>query len=96
MKISPRTIFFLLSLVVSSLNYLPALAWSGYDYDNKTDIEIGPGNLVRESLIIQFYDSKYDDYHTAQVLFMESDSGGTRLQVKDLDLNKTRIFIMQD
>ncbi len=73
-----------------------ALAWNGYDYDNKTEVEIGPGNLVREGLVIQFYDSKADNYHTAKVLFMDSVAGGTRIQLQDLDVKKERVFIMRD
>ncbi len=72
------------------------LAWSGYDFDNKTDIEIGDGNLVREGLTIQFYDAKEDNYHTAKVLFMESIAGGTRIQIDDLDSEKERTLIMRN
>ena len=71
-------------------------AWSGYDYDNKAEIDIGPGNLVREGLIIQFYDNRTDNFHTARVLFSEEIAGGTRLQIKDLDSKKERVFIMQN
>jgi len=72
------------------------MAWSGYDYDNKTEVDIGPGNLVREGLMIQFYDNKDDNYHTAKVLFMQSAAGGTEIQLHDLDTNKDRTFIMYD
>ena len=93
MKISPLTKFFTLSAILFSH---PSLAWTGYDYDNKTEIEIGPGNLVREGLLIQFYDSKIDNYHTAKILFMDEVAGGTRLQLQDLDSKKERTFIMSD
>ena len=72
------------------------LAWTGYDYDNKTEIEISEGNLVREGLIIQFYDSKLDNYHSAKVLFLDEVAGGTRIQIKDLDSKKERFFIMEN
>ena len=71
-----------------------SFAWSGYDYDNKTEIDIGPGNLVREGLVIQFYDSKDDNFHTGEILFMDSVASGTRLQIKDLDTKKERTLIM--
>lgn len=74
----------------------PSLAWSGYDYENKADIEIGPGNLVREGLTFQFYDMKNDSYHTAKVLFMDSVPGGTRIQLQDMDTKKERVFMMQN
>lgn len=85
-------------LIISAIFLLttkPAFAWSGYDYDNKTEVEIGEGNLVREGLVIQFYDSKIDNFCTAKVLFMESIAGGTRIQVKDLDNDEERTLIMQ-
>ena len=82
-------LFFTLFLSSSS-----SFAWNGYDYDNKIHIEIGEGNLVRENLTIQFYDSKDDNFHTAKVLYMDSSDGGTRLQVEDLDTKKERTFIM--
>lgn len=95
MKISkPKIILLTISSIL--LNTLPALAWTGYDYDNKTEIEIPQGNLVREGLIIQFYDSKIDNYHTAKVLFSDEVAGGTRIQLNDLDSKKERTFIMQN
>ncbi len=91
MKTAP---FFLATVAVFLLALKPAFAWTGYDYDNKTQIEIEEGNLVREGLVIQFYDSKLDNYRTVKVLFMESIAGGTRLQVKDLDTKEERTLIM--
>ena len=90
------TAFFLATVAASLLTLKPAFAWTGYDYDNKTQIEIGEGNLVREGLVSQFYDSKLDNYRTAKVLFMESVAGGTRLQVKDLDTKEERTLIMNE
>ena len=84
------SLFIILFFSFSSTSY----GWSGYDYDNKIDIDIGEGNLVREGLTIQFYDSKTDSYHSAIVLLLESAPGGTMLQVKDLDLKIERTFIM--
>ncbi len=97
MKIHQNTkIFFLALLTISNIAIpLNASAWSGYDYDNKAEIDIGPGNLVREGLIIQFYDNRSDNFHTARVLFSEEIAGGTRLQIQDLDSKKERTFIMQ-
>ena len=70
--------------------------WDGYDYDNKTDVEIGSGNLVREGSMIQFYESKSDNYHTARVIFVEAIAGGTRVQVLDLDTKKERTLTMRE
>ena len=80
----------LLSIITNS-----SFAWSGYDYDNKSEIDIGPGNLVREGLVIQFYENKTDDFKTAKVLFSEAIAGGTRLQLQELETKKERTFIME-
>ncbi len=80
-----------LSLVLNSQN---CYAWNGYDYDNKTEVEIGPGNLIREGMVFQFYDSKDDNYHTAKINFMQPNSMGTEIELEDLDTKKKRVFIM--
>lgn len=74
----------------------PSLAWNGYDYDSKAEIEIGPGNLMREGLTFQFYDIKNDSYHTGKILLMDSMPGGTRIQLQDMDTKKERVFMMQN
>lgn len=85
-------IFFLVS------NFLTksVLAWSGYDFDSKTTIEIEQGNLVKEGLIIQFYDYNLDKYHNAKINFIDSVVDGTRIQLEDLDAKKERTFIMHE
>ncbi|MBM3580184.1 MAG: hypothetical protein FJX34_05370 [Alphaproteobacteria bacterium] len=87
-----------ISSLITLLFLLPniALAWNGYDYDNKTAVEIGPGKLVRKGLLIEFYDSKLDKYHTAKVMFVESIAGGTRIQLIDLDSGEEITLIMQE
>lgn len=69
--------------------------WSGYDYENKSAIDIGVGNLVREGSLIQFYDSKDDNFHSAQIKSMQDGAGGVEIVVTDLDIKKERILIMQ-
>ena len=81
-------------ILILSINQ--ALAWDGYDYENKSDIEINEGNLVREGSVIQFYESKIDNYRTAKVISMDSVAGGVKLQVKDLDSEAERTFIMKE
>lgn len=86
----------LFSIFISCVIAYSAFAWSGYDFDNKTEIDIGPGNLVREGMLIQFYDAKSDQFHSAKILFVEEIAGGTRIQLKDLDEGeKERTFIME-
>jgi len=83
------------SLIISfSFFTKNAQAWSGYDYDSKSEIDIGQGNLVREGNLIQFYDSKDDNFHTAKINFMQSTAGGVEINILDLDIKKERNFIM--
>ncbi len=71
-------------------------AWEGIDYENKTSIDIPVGNLVREGYIIQFYETKSDNFRTAKVVFIQSVSMGTEIEIFDLDSKKTRFFIMRN
>ncbi len=86
---------FLISLIISLSFFIKkAQAWSGYDYETKTEIDIGQGNLVREGSLIQFYDSKDDNFHTAKINFMQSSAGGIEVNLLDLDTKKERNFVM--
>jgi len=81
---------------ISSLSFFStkAQAWSGYDFETKTEIDIGQGNLVREGSLIQFYDSKDDNFHTARINFMQASAGGVEMNLLDLDTKKERNFVM--
>ena len=96
MKITNKKTFLLFTFLTFTFHINSSFAWDGYDYDNKTAIEIGPGNLIREGSVFQFYDSKMDNYRTGKILFMDSVAGGTRLQLQDLDSKKERTFIMKE
>lgn len=76
------------------LNSTNCYSWSGYDYDNKSAIEIGEGNLVREGLVIQFYDLKNDSYYTVKILDMDQDAGGVKIEVIDLNSDEKRVLMM--
>ena len=78
------------------LNQSFLIAWDGYDFDNKTSIEIAPGNLVREGNIIQFYETKSDNFRTGKILFMQSVALGTEIELIDLVSKKNRVFIMNN
>jgi len=93
MKFTFLKIFLTFSLFF--LNFAKkAQAWSGYDYETKTEIDIGQGNLVREGNFIEFYDSKDDNFHSAKINFMQLSAGGVEVSVIDLDTKKERNFIM--
>ena len=94
MKFTFFKIFLTSSLFLLSFFVKNAHAWSGYDYENKTEIDIGEGNLVREGSLIQFYDSKDDNFHTARINFMQSSAGGIEMNLIDLDTKKERNFVM--
>lgn len=87
-------IFIFINLVSLFFNAAPSFSWDGYDYDKKTEISIGPGNLVREGNIIQFYDVKDDLTYNAKVLLMQEDFLGTSLQLENLDNNEERNVTM--
>ena len=94
MKFNFYKIFLTSSIISLSFFAKKAQAWSGYDYDTKTEIDIGQGNLVREGSLIQFYDSKDDNFHTARINFMQSSAGGIEMNLLDLDTKKERNFVM--
>jgi hypothetical protein len=82
-------------LVLLTLMSQNAFAWSGFDNDNNTTIDIGSGELVRTGLTISIFDWSTDDYHDVEVLFLESSFNGTRLEVFDKQTNKKRMFEME-
>jgi len=87
-------IFIFITLVSLFSIATPSFSWDGYDYDKKTEISIGPGNLVREGNIIQFYDVKDDITYNAKVLLMQEDFLGTSLQLENLDNSEERNVTM--
>ena len=89
---------FLPLIIIAIIMFKPinSSAWEGIDYENKTSIDIPVGNLVREGYIIQFYETKSDNFRTAKVVFIQSVSMGTEIEIFDLDSKKTRFFIMRN
>ena len=83
------TAFFIIAIFSQN-----SLAWSGYDQENNTSIEIGPGNLVREGLTITIYDWNTDKHHDVDVIFLEDSFNGTRIEVYDRETKKKRVFEM--
>jgi len=89
---------FLQLIIIGIIMFKPinSMAWEGFDYENKTSIDIPVGNLVREGYIIQFYETKSDNFRTAKVVFIQSVAMGTEIEIFDLDSKKTRFFIMRN
>lgn len=71
-----------------------ALSWTGYEKDSTNMIEISQGNLVREGLVIDFFDANNSQTHQAEVLLLEYDGSFTKLILFDIDLQKEREFLM--
>ena len=88
--------FFIFFLIIFFTNLSLVFAWEGYDYQNKTSIDIGEGNLVREGYVIQFYETKSNNFRTAKIVYMQSVVSGTEIELIDLDNNQTHFFIMRN
>ena len=96
LKFSPPFLRFLTLLILGlHLSTFNCLAWEGIDQEKNSLVEIPPGVLVREGLIIDFYDD--EDLHTARVITVNSVAGGTELVVEDLnEEGKERTLIMRE
>lgn len=70
-------------------------SWSGYDYDNGSDIEIDKGNLVRSGKDIEYYDYKDSEYRDAQVNNIRSYGNSIEVEVYDYDNQEYRTFEME-
>lgn len=87
---------FIIFLVIFFSNLPSILAWEGYDYQNKTSIDIGEGNLVREGYVIQYYETKSDNFRSAKIVNIQSITRATEIELIDLDNNMTRFFVMRN
>ena len=85
------TIFIIFYLLSNS-----AFAWSGFDYENQTSIDIGSGNLVREGNIIDFYQQKTNELLSAKVLNISYFGNSTELTLQDINTNQKRVVMMQN
>lgn len=88
-----RIVIILLIFTFFSKNLL---AWSGYDYDNNTTIDIAEGEYVREGLTVTIFDWSTDEYHDVDVIAMEDSFNALRMEVYDTQIKKTRFFEMKD
>ena len=61
-----------------------AFAWSGYDYENNTYVDIDKGNLVRSGSDIEIYDHREGEYRNVRVESIRS-SGSRRVEVEVTD-----------
>ena len=74
-------------ILLTLLYFLPTqgYAWSGYNYDNGSHVDIEKGSLVREGNDIEIYDYNSGGYKTVEV---ESVSSG-EVEYTDPDSGET-------
>lgn len=72
-----------------------SFAWIGYEDNSTNMIDIGQGNLVREGLIIEFFDFNENKIHEAEVISREYHGNMVELTLFDMELQKERIFLME-
>lgn len=73
-----------------------SLAWTGYEDNSTNMIDIGKGNLVREGLIIEFFDFNENKIHEAEVILIKYHGNMVELALFDMELQKKRIFLMEN
>ncbi len=83
--------------IIALIFAVPAncFAWGGYEETTNVQIDIPPGNLVRVGREINIYDFSDKKYHNVEVMFMDDIFVGTKLDVKDYETKKRRIFYME-
>jgi len=71
-------------------------AWSGYDNESGSSVEIDKGNLVRPGETIDYYDTESGEYKTADVEAIQSYGVGTEVEIYDHDSGEYRTFSMDE
>ncbi|MFH7325947.1 DUF5334 family protein [Desulfurivibrio sp. C05AmB] len=69
-------------------------AWSGYDYDRGSYVEIERGNLVRPGREIEFYDYDSGEYRYGDVESIRRFGSSVEVEVYDRDTGEYRLFEM--
>lgn len=80
----------LLSIATPSYIY----AWSGYDVENNTEIEIERGNLVRSGREIEIFDYSDGSYKDVGVESIQRLDNAVEIEVYDYQGNEYRTFEM--
>ena len=87
--------FFFTTITLLTLASVDSFAWAGYEETTNISIDIPPGNLVRPGRQIDIFDFSTNNYHPSEVIFLDDIFSGTRLEVKDLETGKRRVFYME-
>jgi hypothetical protein len=93
MKKIITTLFAIISFFVFTSN---SFAWVGHEKDSTNMIDIGVNNLTRVGLIIEIFDLNDSQSHEAEVISMEGDGNSLELVLFDIDLQKERVFLMEN
>jgi hypothetical protein len=84
-----KLIIFLLSALVAT----SATAWSGYDYERGTFVDIEKGNLVRPGRDIEIYDYQ-GGYREVEVQSIRRVGSSVEVEVVDRDTGDVRTLEM--
>ncbi len=87
-----KNLFFLLifQLFYSS----ETLAWIGYEEKTNDMIDVFSETEIEIGSDISYYDFGAKQYRNGFVTFTDSAASGFRVELKDIETNKTRVFIM--
>lgn len=70
-------------------------AWSGYDYESGSYVDIDKGNLVRPGRDIEIYDWETGEYKEVEVQSIRRSGSGVEVEVYDPDTGEIRTLDME-
>lgn len=84
------------AVLITCLMPTTAHAWTGYDSNAGSDVEIDKGNLVRQGQTIDFYDHSTNEYRTGDVESVSTSYGSSvEVEVYDHNSGEYRTFDME-
>lgn len=81
--------------LIALMSSMPALAWSGFDYENSTFVDIDKGSLVRRGKEIDIYDYSRG-YIPVEIEHIHDRGYSVELEVREVDTGKTRTLDMDE
>jgi hypothetical protein len=88
---SLRSVTIRAALVVS----FQVSAWSGYDWETNSFVDIDKGNLVRQGREIEYYEYG-NGYRSAEVESIRRYGSSVDVEVRDSETGQLRTFDMDD
>jgi hypothetical protein len=83
-------------LLSQPFNSQLGFAWSGYDYEKGSHVEIEKGNLVRPGRDIEIYDYQAGEYRDVEVESVRRYGGSVEVEVYDHQTGEHRTLEMDD